>query len=135
MPTTIHLSPQSISEPLKRGETIEKTLTIQNMSEETNNYQVDTEEAYRQWVDPIPDFFPLHAQQSRDVKLVLGPPAGLKWGTHAFKIVVFNDENAEDRAEVDVALEVRIPIVWWIIGGMVVLLILLLVLWQSGVFP
>lgn len=134
MSTTIEVTPLEITKSVEPGKRYEETLTVRNVGDERYSYRVRLEEAYRGWVDPDPDHFAINAHQFREVALRLHPSHDAKIGTHEFKIIVVNDDNDDDRANVAVALKVPIPILWWIIAGVVVVLILLAVLWRSGVF-
>jgi hypothetical protein len=127
MPTTIDVSPLEIVKTVKRGEEYEETLNVRNVGDERYSYRVDTEEAYRSWVDPDPNLFAINAQDQRAITLQLRPPQQAGIGVHRFKTEVINDDKEDDRAEIDLALKVPIPIIWWVVIAVVIIIIVLVI--------
>lgn len=130
MSTTINVSPLEIKRSVERGKQYEEALTVGNVGEERYTYRIQPEEGYRDWVDPDPDLFAINAQEDRVITLNLQPPDDAKMGVHRFSIAVINDDVEDDQAQVDVALRVPIPVLWWVILiVMVMILLAILIQW------
>jgi hypothetical protein len=130
MATTINVSPTEIRRSVERGKQYEETLTVGNVSQERYTYRIQTQKEYRAWVDPNPDLFAINAQEERAVKLGFQPPESAKIGVHRFGITVLNDDVEDEQAQVDIALAVPIPPLWWAILVVVIAVLLtLLIMW------
>lgn len=127
MSTTIEVNPLEIKKSVKPGQQYEETLTVHNVSDERYSYHVQPAEAYRAWVDPDPNLFAINAQEAREVTLELRPPGDAKIGRHNFKIEVANEDLEDDTTEVDVTLQVPVPVYWWVIIAVVVIIVVLLI--------
>lgn len=132
--TTVEVNPPKIRKKIQKGETEEASLTIHNVSGETQDYRVQAEKNYSPWVDPKPDFFPLHADATRAVLLRIAPAPDAKLGTHGFDLLVFNDNDEADQVAIPVEVHVPIPVLWWILGAILLSVVLMLLLWLAGVF-
>ena len=126
-PTTIEVSPSKIVKTVKRGETYAEPLTVRNTGEERSSFDVKADGEYRSWVDPDPNLFAINAQDEREITLELRPPHGAKIGTHRFKTRVTNAEQEDDQAEVDMALRIPLPAIWWVVIAVVIIIILIII--------
>jgi hypothetical protein len=123
--STTEVSPLKIDKSVERGKEYQETLTVRNIGDERTSYAARPDAAYRAWVDPDPELFAINAHESRNILLKLAVPNDAKRGRHEFNVTVANDDNPDDKTEIDVALRVRIPPLWWIL---IVTLLLVLVL-------
>jgi hypothetical protein len=123
-PTTIEIDPSEISKTVKRGEMYAEPLIVRNTGEERSSFEVKAEGEYRRWVDPDPNLFAINAQDEREITLELRPPKGAKIGVHRFKTRVTNSEQEDDQAEVDMALRIPLPPIWWVLIAIVIIIII-----------
>lgn len=133
-PTTVEVSPSEISKTVTRGETYTESLTVRNVGEERSSFDVKADGEYRKWVDPDPNLFAINAQGEREITLELRPPKGAKIGVHRFKTRVTNAEQEDDQAEVDMALRIPLPFIWWVViaAVIVIIIIALIILFMPG---
>lgn len=136
MATTLKVEPLEIKMSVEPGKLYEESLIVENVGSQRYSYLVDCrQEDCHAWANPTPELVAINAQASYKVVLKLTPPLNAKIGWHKFLIVVANDENPDDSAEVNLALKVPIPAYWWVIFWIVVFVVLLVVFyWQSGAY-